>query len=251
MMWLKNLLGRQTANELIAETDCIYAIGDVHGRLDLLTNLLKKVIADARAFQDKRVVVVFLGDYIDRGLQSSGVLDFLSKLEMGRIETIFLRGNHDQVLLDFLQDPEVGADWFQFGGRETLLSYKVQPPIGLADASERSRCQKELLQKIPAPHIDFLKRTKLSHECGRCFFVHAGVDPDKPMAAQTSAELLWIREAFLESTKPLSHVIVHGHTPESGPVWNGRRIGIDTGAYISNSLTAARISGSSVSFLST
>ena len=252
MTWYKGLWVRsKQARNLVPEDVCIYAVGDIHGRLDLLLKLTEKILYDSAHAPEKKQMIVFLGDYIDRGSDSASVIEFLQSTYFRKADAVFLRGNHDQVMLDFLENADVGTDWIQYGGRETLLSYRVAPPGASATREDWVDCQQTLKSMMPGTHLEFLRRTRTHFSFGDCFFVHAGVDPKRPIEEQTEAEFLWIRDAFMRSDKRLSHVIVHGHTPEARPTWDGRRIGIDTGAYLSGCLTAARISGNSVEFLST
>ena len=222
----------------------IYAVGDVHGRLDLLKALMARIRDDAG---DGPAELIYLGDYVDRGPESCGVIDaLLGTAARTGYRCTFLKGNHEATLLDFLGDASLGPAWARFGGRETLASYGVRIASAGADW-ERVRRDFELA--LPLAHRRFLEGLELFAERGRYFFVHAGIDPDLPLLAQGEEEYLWIRSPFLDSTRALEKIVVHGHTPESEPVHNARRIGVDTGAYASGCLTAARIEGRSVRFI--
>ncbi len=228
----------------------VYAVGDIHGRRDLLLELLAMIDSDDPA---GTADLIFLGDYIDRGPESAGVVEvLLSDPRVSRRRPVFLKGNHEATLLAFLEDARHGAAWQRFGGTETLLSYGVRPPRGASDdpaAWEHSR--RQLGSMLPPSHLEFFRDLVLFEERGGYFFVHAGIDPARPVLAQSEAEYLWIRDAFLQDDRKLSHVIVHGHTPEPSPVTDRRRVGTDTGAYASGVLTAARIDSAGVRFIST
>jgi len=227
----------------------VAAIGDIHGRRDLLVRLLNKIRNEIRG---ERCELIFLGDYIDRGADSRGVLDILVDLsEDDEFETVFLKGNHEATMLDFLSSPDVGPSWAQFGGDETLLSYGVRPPLRKNDKAGWHEARDALVRNLPDTHLDFLRGLDLSAERGCYLFVHAGVDPDRPLDEQDESSLLWIRDAFLEDRRRLPRIVVHGHTPEPEAHADGRRIGLDTGAYQTGILTACLIRGSETRFIST
>ncbi|CAL1691013.1 Bis(5'-nucleosyl)-tetraphosphatase, symmetrical [Brevundimonas subvibrioides] len=217
----------------------IYAIGDIHGRLDCLERLLATIFAEA---DPGRTVLVFLGDYIDRGPQSRGVVEGLM-LVQGLFETRLLRGNHDQSLLNFLSDPSAGPAWCDFGGRETLASYGVAAPALRGDAQGWVTASEDLAQSMPAEHLAFFRNLETSASYGDYFFCHAGARPGVPLGAQSDEDLMWIRDAFLRDARPFEQVIVHGHTPEPAVHIDRRRIGIDTGAYATGVLSAIRLEG--------
>lgn len=226
----------------------IYAVGDIHGRHDLLELLLHQIEDDAAG---RDAEIIFLGDYVDRGRGSRAVIDRLLALRgHASLSARFLKGNHEATLLDFLNDPQVGPSWAQFGGLETLVSYGVSIPA-VTEGTRWDAIQERFRAALPACHLDFYTSLELSIERGCYLFVHAGVDPDLALSEQGEAEYLWIRDAFLNDDRKLERVIVHGHTPEDIPVNDGRRIGLDTGAYVTNRLTAARLEGARVAFLST
>ncbi len=228
----------------------VYAVGDIHGRADLLERLLfdlKRDVADG-GFQG-RPILVFLGDYIDRGFQSKDVLDVLLSDQVSGFETYFLKGNHESAMMQFLDDPAIGPRWAEYGGVETLVSYGVQPPRTRTNLEEWQRASEELNAAMPDGHRHFLRNLDLSVRIGDYVFVHAGVRPGVPLEAQTERDMLWIREEFLEDRRPFGAVIVHGHTPTTAPFKDSRRIGVDTGAYLSGRLTAARLENDAVEFL--
>lgn len=240
---------------LTAFDEVIYAVGDIHGRLDLLEQLMSRIVAD---FATSKAQVgfaltgriIFLGDYVDRGLDSSGVVSALISLDVPDFEIICLKGNHEAVMLSVLDDPFSFRDWLRHGGVSTLNSYgiTVDPNAepGVLEAARQS-----FSKNLPEEHRVFLENLPSFHNLAPLFFAHAGVDPDKPLNIQTDKDLLWIRDAFLNNRKPLEAIIVHGHTPQDQPSWDGRRIGLDTGAYFTDRLNCAKIHGNMVEFIST
>ena len=220
----------------------IYAIGDVHGRDDLLEQIIGAIREDAATTSD-HATAVFLGDYVDRGPASRAVIDRL--IEVSDDDTIawrFLRGNHDQSVLDFLRNPMTGMAWSDFGGRETLQSYGVTAPAG-ADSEAWRAAAAAFAAALPLTHLNFFEALEPFWEAGDYFFVHAGVRPGVPLDRQNPRDLLWIREPFLSDPAPLSKMVVHGHTVTPQVHADDRRIGIDTGAYASGVLTALRLRG--------
>jgi serine/threonine protein phosphatase 1 len=229
--------------------DRVYAVGDIHGRLDLLQKLWAQIEADASS-SNLHKVVVFIGDYVDRGPDSKGVLDFLLQAKLKGGVTLCLMGNHDQSVLDFIADSKFYRDWRPFGAPETLLSYGVMPPQFDSEADfERARI--ELVQKCPKEHVTFLSSLPYSFSIGGYFFAHAGVRPGIPLEEQDPKDLLWIRDEFMASRRLLEKVIVHGHTPLAAPTRRSNRISIDTGAYATGNLTAVVLEGTECRFLST
>lgn len=229
-----------------------YAIGDVHGRSDLLAPLLEAIFADTGFAQAEHPVLIGLGDYIDRGPDSRGVIDMLLGVSgPGRVEPHFLRGNHDQALLDFLHDPATGLGWCDFGGREAMRSYGVRAPGGNAGVEAWSQCSDELAAAIPETHLGFLRTLEPCFDLGDYFFAHAGARPGTPLDAQAEDDLLWIRAPFLNDARRFEKVVVHGHSAGVEPYADHRRIGIDTGAYATGQLTALRLEGRSRSLVFT
>jgi serine/threonine protein phosphatase 1 len=230
----------------------IYAVGDIHGRADLLKRLIDDLEQDiASGGFEGRPILIFLGDYIDRGFQSKEVISVLLGESLSRFETYFLKGNHEAAMLQFLNDPAIGPRWAEYGGIETLVSYGVQPPRTRTNLDDWARASDELKARLPVEHRQFLANLDLSVRVGDYVFVHAGVRPGTPLDQQTEQDLLWIREEFLDDRHYLGAVVVHGHTPAAQPYRDGRRIGIDTGAYLSGRLTAARFEHESVDFITT
>lgn len=213
----------------------IYAIGDIHGRADLLSEALQRIDSSLAKSPVANPIQIFLGDYIDRGPASREVLDQLIK--RGRAHrSVFLKGNHETYMGAFVENPTVLRDWRHLGGLQTLLSYKVIPSLSSDAATETSLAMK-FSRALPANHREFLGSLKSSFICGDYFFAHAGVRPGVPLTAQREEDLLWIREDFLFCEESFSKMIVHGHTPVASPDIRPNRINIDTGAYATGRLT--------------
>jgi serine/threonine protein phosphatase 1 len=227
----------------------IYAIGDIHGRADLLRTLLGKVDADRKSRSVERTIAVFLGDYIDRGPSSKDVLDILLDYR-ANFESVFLKGNHEKIALDFLKNHSVLEAWRSCGGLDTLVSYGLRPSFS-SSADERSKLSRELSESMPAEHLDFLMSLQLYFQSGEFLFVHAGVRPRVRLKDQEEKDMLWIRDEFLEYQKPFELFVVHGHTPVGAPDLKPNRLNIDTGAFATGYLTCAAIEGSSIRLLST
>ena len=220
----------------------LYAVGDVHGRADLLDDLCSLIAADVRQYPDEPATVVFLGDLVDRGPDSRGVVEKVLNLhaETGwRIEA--LKGNHEQAMLLFLDDPSFGPSWMQHGGGATLASYGVFPPLARSDEAAWVAARDAFAEALPARHLAFLKAMRLYLEWGDYVLVHAGVRPGVPLERQSEQDLLWIRQEFLSRSKAVDRVVVHGHTPAEEPQLTRWRIGVDTGAYATGVLTAVRL----------
>jgi len=221
-----------------------WAVGDVHGRLDLLKPLVEAIMMDAEAVAADRKVVIFLGDYVDRGPDSRGVIRYLADLPQDRgIEWRFLKGNHEEAMLDFLDDPSAGEKWCEYGGDAALRSYALQPPNLKHKVEAWARVSADLRHKVTARERAFLEELELSLSVGDYFFAHAGARPGEPLARQTDRDLMWIRNSFLDSDVPFERVVVHGHTPTRQVHIDHRRIGVDTKAYESGVLSAVRLEG--------
>ena len=222
----------------------IYAVGDVHGRADLLDRLLSRIDAHMAAHPVARSACLFIGDYIDRGPGSRDVLNLLINCALKR-ETIFLRGNHDIMVSRFLQDPTTLSDWSRVGGLETLMSYGLKPSLN-PDADAQKDLAKALNGALPDSHRRFLAGLRSSFTCGDYFFVHAGVRPGIPLARQSEEDLLWIRDEFLLHEDRFEKLVVHGHTPVHQIDIRPNRINIDTGAYATGRLSCLVMEGSRV-----
>jgi serine/threonine protein phosphatase 1 len=220
----------------------VYAIGDIHGRADLLKALLRQIDVDCKLYPSLRSIIVFLGDYIDRGPASREVLDVL--LECKRVtEAVFLKGNHETFVHRFLSEPTILNDWRLCGGLETLVSYGLKPTLN-PDALEQKQLAEEFARSIPKRHLEFLESLDCSFSCGEFLFVHAGIRPGIPIRKQREEDLLWIREEFLFHEQRFEKFVVHGHTPVSTPDFRSNRINIDTGAFATGRLTCIVIEGS-------
>ena len=229
----------------------LYAVGDIHGRSDLLRAMHGLILADAARRPTPRKLVVYLGDYVDRGNDSSGVIELLLNQPLPGFEHVHLRGNHEDILLTFLDDLSIGPNWLTYGGRETLESYGIAAPEAQAEPAELERAQLALHANLPRAHLDFLRALPLAHAEGGYFFVHAGIRPGVPLERQHQDDLLWIREEFLESQADFGCVVVHGHTITAAPEVRHNRIGVDTGAFFSDHLTCLVAEGGERSFLQT
>lgn len=249
-MFSRLFRGSQKAVGRVPDGSRVYAIGDVHGRADLLTELHKSIQNDAADYDGRRVVV-HLGDYVDRGTNPNGVIDLLLGDPLPGFEVINLAGNHEEFLLKFLEDPSIGTPWLANGGDATIYAYGISLPR-TGEQDERLRqVQSALRARLPAEHVSFLKGLTPFHIEGDFAFVHAGIRPGTPVDQQATEDLYWIREDFLSSRAEHSHIIVHGHTITRDPEERANRIGIDTGAYFSGKLTALVLDGDERRFLQT
>lgn len=227
------------------ENQRVYAVGDIHGRVDLLDRMHRIIIADAAEYRGG-VTIVYLGDYIDRGADSKAVIDRLSQMRGFRAH--FLKGNHDATLLDFLREPETYQAWRNYGAQETLLSYGVRPPL-FTSSEDHVRARDELREKLPEAHLRFFQELELSVSIGDYFFSHAGARPGIGLDEQFAEDLMWIREDFLTSRYDFGKVVVHGHSPHPAPVRLHNRIGVDTGAYATGVLSCVVLEGQTQRFL--
>jgi serine/threonine protein phosphatase 1 len=229
----------------------IYAIGDIHGERELAERLLAKIRLDmAEHPAPAGAAVIFLGDYIDRGPDSRGVLDLLSDDPIPGCETRFLRGNHEQAMLDFLSDPVAHGIWLDFGGVETLASYGILSSRGRLTPDKLLALAGQLAIALSARHRDFLAGLEPYVVEGDFAFIHAGLRPGIPLAEQKLQDLIWIREPFLQSNEIFEKFIVHGHNIVEQPEILQTHVSVDTGAYSSGKLTAIIISGAGINFLS-
>ena len=222
----------------------VWAIGDIHGRHDLLRPLVEAIRADMRATDAQKKVVIFLGDYVDRGPDSREVIRYLAALPAGDgVEWRFLKGNHEETMVKFLDDPMVGTQWCEYGGEATLRAYGLRPPDMKHRAEAWRRLSTDLDHKLGADERAFLANLELQVSIGDYFFAHAGARPGLPLDRQSAGDLLWIRSSFLRSDVEFEKVVVHGHTPAAEVHADRRRIGIDTRAYESGMLTALKLQG--------
>jgi serine/threonine protein phosphatase 1 len=220
----------------------VYAVGDIHGRLDLLDDLLAKIDGDDAVRTPAETTIIFLGDLVDRGPDSAGVVERLRSLAESGRSMRFIAGNHEEVLLDALAgDAKAMRLFCRIGGRETAASYGIAPEeydrLGFDELSD------ELDRIVPDAHRRFLASFEDAIMLGDYLFVHAGVRPDRPLDEQRPSDLRWIREGFLDYRGRLGARIVHGHTIAPEAVFRPHRIGIDTGAYATGRLTALALDG--------
>lgn len=220
----------------------VYAVGDVHGRADLLETLLAEIEADDRARGPAETHLVMLGDLIDRGPDTARILERLRERPPGFARLHLILGNHEEMLLRQIDepDPDALAQFMRYGGRETLESYGV--PERMLILHDRHLPQ-EIMAYVPEADVAFLRSFSHSVRFGDYLFVHAGIRPGVPIDEQRPSETRWIRGAFLESEADHGAVVVHGHTITAEPEIRHNRIGIDTGAYASGILTALALEG--------
>lgn len=243
-MILRALTGRKKQRpRRIPDGVRIYAIGDIHGRADLLAQVFARIDAHEASQPAVRPVHVFVGDYIDRGPASREVLDRLIERTHAH-EVVCLKGNHETYILEFLRRPAIFREWSMLGGRETLMSYGLKPPIS-ADAKTQKELANALTSALPKSHLQFLGNLPSSFTYGEFFFVHAGVKPGVPLNKQSDDDLLWIRDDFLLHEENFGKIVVHGHTPVLELDIRHNRINIDTGAYATGRLTCLVIEGDS------
>lgn len=228
----------------------IYAIGDVHGCTDLLGAVLARIRADIAARPHDRPLVICLGDYVDRGPDSRGVIDMLIDLRGSDLPARFLLGNHDNYIPEFLGDPE----WFDrtyhwlnpaLGGTVTLASYGVEDASEADPAASRAA----FAAAIPPEHLDFITGCALWERVGGYVFAHAGIRPGVKMADQRREDLIWIREPFLSSRRDHGFKVVHGHTIVREVEHHPNRIAIDTGAVKTGNLSCLVLEDRSVALL--
>ena len=232
----------------------IYAIGDVHGRLDLLIKLLEMIQKDGASNQHGENILVMLGDYIDRGPDSRAVIEFLSMPAPDGFDIICLKGNHEEMLLQFLQNNGNPLVWLKNGGRETLKSYGLDiKALSVSSIPETAieQARADLRAVFPDSHMKFLTALDIVHYEGDYLFVHAGVRPGVPLNEQNEEDLIWIRKEFLHSEENFGKIVVHGHSITDQPKIADNRIGIDTGAWRSGVLTCLVLEGDKRQFLKT
>lgn len=246
-------LGHARERGFAPEATRIYAVGDIHGRADLLRELHGKILTDAEGQRLYRKIIVYLGDFIDRGKDPKEVIDILiaEPLAAAGFESKCLMGNHERSLLDFLDDPTVGPGWVLYGGESTLLSYGVGHPRGNGMDDRWPLIRDRLRDGIPPPHLAFLESLEPGHIEGGYLFVHAGIRPGVPLEKQELRDMLWIRDDFLKSKADHGLRVVHGHTVSPEPEFQPNRIGIDTGAYASGRLTCLVLEGQALRIIQT
>ncbi len=229
----------------------VYAIGDIHGRADLLADLQEQILTDARTAGAPRKVLVYLGDYVDRGPESAAVIESLATKPLDGFETVHLKGNHEDFLIAFMETGALGRSWLMNGGTATLKSYGIGTMSLMFGESGFDKVRAKLSKALPDHHRRFLDALSLTHREGDYLFVHAGIRPDVALDDQKDEDLMWIRYEFLRSNEDFGKMIVHGHTPTIAPEVKRNRIGIDTGAYDTGRLTCLVLEGAERRFLAT
>ena len=234
------------ADSAVSNPHRIYAIGDIHGRLDLLEQIIEIIRVDMDELGGTGLTVT-LGDYVDRGPDSRGVLERLSSNPFVT-PYIALKGNHEVLFETFMADPSTGPQWRSLGGLETLHSYGI-PVAPLLVGRGYDAAAEQLRTVQPPGHSKFLASLKLSFDAGRYFLCHAGIRPNVSFERQSPQDLLWIREDFLNSQADFGKVVVHGHTPNEEPEVLPNRINVDTGAFATGRLTCVVLEAESHRFL--
>ena len=230
-------------NKTVPPGSVIYAIGDIHGENGKLELLHAMIVADAGRRGAARKVAVYVGDYVDRGPDCAGVVERLSGDPLPGFETVFLKGNHEEFMLQFLETGDASSGWFHNGGLQTLESYGVEVRGRSLWRPDSGELRDALDENLPDRHRRFLEALELNHLEGDYLFVHAGIWPGRALADQTAADMLWIRDRFLHSTEDHGFIVVHGHTPTDHVELRPNRIGIDTGAVYGGVLTALVLEG--------
>jgi serine/threonine protein phosphatase 1 len=220
----------------------IYAVGDIHGRADLLIETIARIEDDVRRRPIQHSVEVYLGDYIDRGPDSKKVIDLLA-VRLVENRAVCLRGNHEAMLEGFLEDPAYLCHWRQLGGTQTLASYGIFPRSRLETEAD---LQRRFRRVFPHTHDLFLQCLRYSFCCGDFLFVHAGIRPGISIERQDINDLIWIRHEFLDSAQTHGRFVVHGHTPVPHPDIRPNRVNIDTGAWHTGTLTCIAIEGTTI-----
>lgn len=219
----------------------IYAIGDVHGCISELRAAEARIAADIDASKQPGLIVL-LGDYIDRGPSSRQVIEYLVRPSEFGLRRLPLCGNHDDIFLKFIRDPEAYPEWLRLGGQQTLLSYGIDLNHVTARRKGRGATLVEVMREsIPEEHVEFLAALPLCLKVGEFLFVHAGIAPGVPLEEQRDGDMMWIREPFISEGPKLPLLVIHGHTPHPELYLGPGRIGIDTGAYYSGQLAVLKI----------
>ena len=240
----------QSAAPLAPRGHRAYAIGDIHGRLDLLEEMLARIAGDDAARRPAQTIIIFLGDLIDRGPQSAGVVERLRTYRPRFAKTVFLMGNHEEVLLRILAgETDILPDWLRFGGAECARSYGIDPAD--LESGEPADALRLLRRAIPKEHLRFLSGFSDTASFGKYLFVHAGIRPGVPLAEQAAQDLRWIRGPFLDDDTDHGSVVVHGHSISDDIDERRNRIGIDTGACWTGVLSAVGLEGNDRWFLQT
>lgn len=245
---IRTMLGRQKAAQIpsLNSGDRIYAIGDIHGRIDLFDSLIGAIEQDDAAKARANTTVILLGDLIDRGPDSAAVVARAREWARNR-HLEFIKGNHEEMLIASLENADVLRGFLKYGGRETIMSYGIDEAF--IDHAKPEELQQRMIEAIPRGDIEFLDSfTKLIRN-GDYLFVHAGIRPQTPLDHQLGRDCRWIREPFLSHNGDFGAFVIHGHTIAEEPQVRSNRIGIDTGAFVFGALTAIGIEGTERWFL--
>ena len=223
----------------------IFAIGDIHGCIKQLVSLQNKIF-NCPEYKKDEDLFLYLGDYIDRGPNSKNVINNILELQKEGTKSFFIMGNHEQIMIDFLFNKINNLRyWLELGADKTFRSYDIEVDEFIKDGFEDEDIDKLrnfFLNKINTQHMQFFKNLKLFYDLGKYFFVHAGVNPDKPLSEQNKKDFLWSRsEKFFDENFKFEKIIVHGHTPEKEVVSLPYRINIDTGCFFSGILSSVRL----------
>ncbi|MFB2566645.1 metallophosphoesterase [Rhizobium sp. IMFF44] len=236
-----NGFGHRRRREWLEHLDMpTYVIGDVHGRYDLLSALERKIFADAADLPGRKLIIM-LGDYIDRGPASAQVVGRLMAPPPNGFDRICLTGNHEMAMLSYVDGEISLEDWVALGGDATLASYGVDIPRLQQLYPKQKKLDTFIRTWLPDDHVNFLRRMPIMLDTPEVLFVHAGIDPDRSIAHQQDDDLIFIRSRFYDSAQPLPKLIIHGHTPVQRAEVNGLRLNLDTGAFYTDRLSAARL----------
>lgn len=218
-----------------------YAIGDVHGCLKQMQAALNRIDDDIEAHEIDDPTLVFLGDYVDRGPNSAGVLEEVMQLALSDPEAVIcLMGNHERMMLDFLDKPlKAGPRWLRYGGVETLESFGIESITQDAEPEQLYEACEELWDALPEGMEPWLRHLSMRWSCGNLHCVHAALDPAHPIKQQSQETMLWGCESFMKTPRSDGNWVIHGHTVVDKPVWENSRISLDTGCYYTGNLTAA------------
>lgn len=229
----------------------IYAIGDLHGYRTALRSMMAKIAEDVRERHIENVIIVLLGDYIDRGPDSAGLIDDLIALQQSEPspQFIFLKGNHEGGLLGFLEDPEEHSGWLAWGGEDTLASYGIFHDKAIYIEDQAESLSYRFNNIIPPAHRAFFKNLSLHYQSGDYLFVHAGIRPHFPLNQQNEQDLTFIRKGFLDYAGSHPWRVVHGHTITKEPEVLPNRINIDTGLYKHGILSCAVLENDHVNIM--
>jgi serine/threonine protein phosphatase 1 len=231
---------RRPRRHIAGRIDLVYVIADVHGCFDALQDAERRIAGDFSKSPDATGVVVMLGDYVDRGPRSSDILAHLLGSGLVGLPRLCLCGNHDEMMVRFMTDPEKSMDWLDLGGDVTLASYGVDVAAALRRGGARA-LGAAAKARVPRSHVAFLSRLPVMLQYGKIVFVHAGVRPGVDLDDQSDEDLMWIREPFLSEGPGPDRLVVHGHTVTVQPDVGPNRLGLDTGAYLSGRLAVLRL----------